>query len=320
MRSVGDRLVRWLASVARGWERFWFEPQSSSTLGVVRILTGIVLLFFIGSLVPDYSAFVSSHGLLPENPSVPWAFNLYGAIGGGALAWILLVVFTVASVALLVGWHTRVAAVLVLACLLSVERRMPYVFNSGDVLLRLVVLYLCLAPAGAALSLDRRRQVSDTDDWWVAPYRAPWGQRLIQIQLSVVYLATVWAKVRGTTWNDGTAVSYALRLTDLTRFRVPGVLVDNVGLVNLLTWGTLAVELGVGILVWNRRARPAVLVLGVLLHLSIHLSLLVGLFSLVMLCCYVAFIEGEDMDRAVDQVRRWWQQRRNARIAVVGQE
>jgi hypothetical protein len=292
--------------VAQAWERFWFEPQSTTPLGLLRIACGVLLLFFAGATLPDYTAYVGPDGFLPQATSIEWGFNLYGMSSSMAWAWVLFGLFVVSSLLFLVGWHTRLAGVVALAVLLSLQRRQPFVFNAGDVLLRLLLLFLCLAPAGAALSLDRWRSVrGSASQFWSSPLRAPWALRLIQIQVSVVYLVTVWAKVRGTTWNDGTAVSYALRLTDLTRFSVPGPLVDGPLIVNLLTWGTLAVEFAIGVLVWNRRARPVVLWVGVLFHLTIHFSLLVGLFSLVMLACYLAFVEGEAVDRVLARTGRF---------------
>lgn len=66
---------------------------------------------------------------------------------------------------------------------------------------------------------------------------------MLQIQLSVIYLATVWAKTRGTTWNGGTAVSYAMRIEDIARFHVPTIISNSVALSTLMTYGTLAIEL-----------------------------------------------------------------------------
>ena len=61
------------------------------------------------------------------------------------------------------------AAVVCFVALLSFERRNPYVLNSGDLLLRHLLLFLALSPAGAALSLDARRQ----GDPWTFPLRTP---------------------------------------------------------------------------------------------------------------------------------------------------
>jgi hypothetical protein len=164
-----------------------------------------------------------------------------------------------------------------------------------------IALYLALAPAGAALSLDRARRARER--FWEFPARAPWALRLMQVQLSVIYLATAWTKMRGTTWNDGTAVSYALRVGDLERFPVPHLLTDSVLVTNLMTYGTLATEVALGVLVWNRRARPWVLGLGVALHLGIDYSMRVGFFTFAMLVLYLAFVPPETASRAILAMR-----------------
>jgi hypothetical protein len=191
--------------------------------------------------------------------------------------------------ALVVGYHTRLAAVVVFVGMLSFQRRDPYVFNSGDGLVRLIAFYLMLAPAGAALSIDRWRRARDR--FWEFPARAPWALRLIQVQLSVVYLSTLWLKLQGTTWNNGTAVSYAQRITDLARFPLPPFVFHSATISNVATWGTLVVEASVPILIWNRRLRPYVAVVGISLHLAIDYSIRVGFFSMAMIALYISFLD-----------------------------
>jgi hypothetical protein len=210
----------------------------------------------------------------------------------------------VASVCLCVGFYTRIAAAIVFVGVLSFERRNPFVFNSGDVLVRAIAFYLMLAPAGAALSVDRWRKARE--QFWEFPLRAPWALRLIQIQLSTVYLSTVWDKVRGTTWNDGTAVSYAFRIEDLVRFPIPHFIPDSLLLVNLLTFMTLAIELSIGILIWNRALRPYVIALGVMLHLGIDYRIRVGFFAPAIFTGYLSFVPPERMDGFVLTVRDRW--------------
>jgi hypothetical protein len=203
---------------------------------------------------------------------------------------ILFGVLLCACIALTVGYQTRLAALLVFVGIMSLERRDPYVFNTGDGLMRLIAFYLMLAPAGAALSVDRWRQ---GHRFWEFPRRSVWPLRLMQIQLSIIYLAGLWIKVQGTTWNNGTAVSYSMRISDLTRFPVPGFLTHSMLIANLMTFGTLAIELSLAILVWNRRLRPWILLVGVFLHLGIDYSIRVGFFSLAMLTLYIAFLNPE---------------------------
>jgi hypothetical protein len=158
-----------------------------------------------------------------------------------------------------------------------------------------------LAPSGAALSVDR--WLAARPRFWEFPRRSLWPLRLIQVQVSLLYFFAVWAKLRGETWNDGTAVSYAFRIEDIERFPVPGFVTDSLVLVNLLTYGTLAVELALAILVWNGKLRPWVLLLGVGLHLGIDYAVRVGFFSYAALVAYIAFLPPETVRSWVYRLR-----------------
>lgn len=290
-----------MTAAVAAWERFWFAPQETSTLAVFRIAFGLLATAWTATLAPDLLTFFGDGGILPASsaprgvgwsvlaafPADAFVYALFGLLLGGALC-------------LTVGYRTRLAAAIVFAGLVSFERRNPYVFNSGDLLLRVLSAYLVLAPAGASLSLDRWRKARDR--FWEFPARAPWALRLMQVQCSVIYLTAVWTKAQGHLWNEGTAVSYAFR-TELARFPLPGFVTDDLLTVNLLTYGTLAVELALGVLVWNRKLRPWVLALGVALHLGIDYSLRVGFFSLVVLTLYLVWVPPETMSRRLLAVR-----------------
>ncbi len=282
-------------SASSAWERFWFAPTPTSTLAVVRIAYATVLLGWCALISFDLLAFFSSSGLLEERVGRPFTWSLLDVFASDAAVIGLFVALVVAAACLLVGWHTRVAAVVAAVLLLSFERRNLVVLNSADTLLRLFGLYLALAPSGVALSVDRWRRTRDR--FWEFPERAPWALRLMQIQVSVLYLFTVWLKVQGNTWNEGTAVSYSLRITEVARFEVPTWITQSAIVSNLLTYGTLAVELALAVLIWNRRARPWVIAAGVALHLSIQATIMVGLFSVTVFVGYLAFTPPETTAR-----------------------
>ncbi len=241
-------------------------------------------------------------GVLPQGPDVgPATWGPLSLSSSNAAVVLALVITITASVCLALGYRTRLAALLVFLGLLAFERRDPYAFDSGDTLLRIIAAYLALSGAGTSLSVDRFRRARDR--FWEFPARSRWPLRLLQVQLSLIYLATVWAKTRGTTWNDGTAVSYALRIRDLERFPVPNGITTSVVVSNLMTYGTLALEVAIAILIWHRRARPWALGAGVALHLTIAYSVRVGFFTLAMLVLYVAFLPNETAARLIESVR-----------------
>lgn len=283
------------------WNRFWFEPTSTSTLGVIRIAFGLVSLAWALTLVEDLGPFFSSSGVVPKQPAEAWTWGLLAHSTSMPLVWLVFGLLVIGSVGVVLGFWSRLSMLLVFIGLMSFQRRDPWILNTGDGLMRLLSFYLLLAPTGSALSVDRF--LRHPKDFWQSPLRSPWVVRLIQIQLSAVYLFAVWDKVQGTTWNNGTAVSYALRIGDLTRFQVPHAIAASALIGSLLTYGSLATELSMAFLVWNRKARPYVIAAGVTLHLFIDATLTVGFFSYQIFVAYLAWAPPDRLDALIAKVR-----------------
>ena len=294
-----------LARLGSGWNRFWFAPQETSTLALFRIAFGLLATFWTLSLLPNLFVFFGPDGIMPTYPQAGrGAWGILAISNSKPFVVLVFAATLLGSLALTVGLRTRFAAIVVYLGILAFERRNPLIGNSGDELIGCLALLCALAPSGVALSLDRLRTAPGR--FWEFPARAPWALRLIQIQLSVVYLSAVWQKLQGELWRNGTAVSYALRITDVQRFAPPDLLTHSTMLSELLTFGTLALEASLGILVWNRVARPWVLALGVSMHLGIDFFVLVGFFSFAMIVAYIAFVPAETASRRIIALRDWF--------------
>lgn len=279
-RASGSRLIA-------AWRTFWFEPTDMTTLGLVRIAFGLVVIAWTFSLLQYLDEFFGPRAVQIGTPSDAAQWTLLSLFGGADAVLGLWCALLAGGVALTLGWHSRVAALVVFIGVMSFERRNGFVFNAGDALVRIEALFMVLAPCGAALSLDRHRMAGS---FWSAQVRAPWVVRLMQVQLSLIYLTSVREKLTGATWSDGTAVSYALRLPDLAAFSVPAWVSTDPLLMNLATWGTLAMELGLGVLVWSRRWRWWVLAAGIVMHTLILVSLAVAFFTFAIFVLYIAFL------------------------------
>ncbi|MFN2537860.1 MAG: HTTM domain-containing protein [Mycobacteriales bacterium] len=273
--------------------RLWlFDPVDTAPMAALRIACALLTLGWTLSLLPDAQAFLSSDGLTagPVAGTAGWwtvdIASPYAACG----------ILACAAAALLVGWHTRLAAWGVFLGLLILQRRDVYVLNSGDLLLRELAFYVALMPSGTIWSLDARRHDPQP--------RAPWGLRLLQLQISAVYLFSVVAKLHGTSWQNGTAVGKAVQLEDLQRLVVPQWAATSVTVSALLTYGTLVAE---GFLVfgmWFPRTRWKAMAAGVAIHLGIEATLLIGWFSLTIISCYLAFVPAETLHRVRTAVHR----------------
>ena len=212
------------ARIARGcavWSRFWFEPQETSTLAVVRIFFGLVVLVWSLSLLPDLGTFFSSRGLLPKQPAFDSA-GLWGPLGFSRSFAVVVVVYVavvIAAICLILGFASRLACAIIWIGVLAFTRRNPYVFNAGDAYLRVVAFYLLLTPAGASLSL--RCWLGDRDRFWEFPRRSLWGCDFFRCRFRSCTSGLPGQAPVGTLWNDGTALSFILRIKDVDRFPTP---------------------------------------------------------------------------------------------------
>jgi hypothetical protein len=301
MTEPESRRRPWFASAVQTWRMFWFQPQPAYTLGLVRMAFGVLAICWTLSLLPDLHQLFGPHGVVPRQPRGPFAWGVFAIWTSDRallVGWAVLLVF---SVALTIGWHSRLAAVVVFVLIYSFEYRNPWVFNSGDLAVRIESLFLALSPCGAALSLDQRRS---TGTFWSAQQRPRWPVRLMQLQLSLIYLASAFSKLNGAAWPQGTAVSYALRLQDMLLLPTPHWLTSSALAMNVITWGILAVELSIAILVWNRRLRPWVLAAGVVMHTVIMITITVGFFTLAMFVLYLAFVPPETVENLPHSTKR----------------
>lgn len=261
------------------WRRWAFDPIDTTPMAAVRIACGLLTLGWTLYLLPDAQAFLSDKGLTsgPVGGTDGWWALHLGS------PYVVLAVLAGASIALMVGWHSRVAAVVVAVLLTVVQRRDVYVLDSGDLLLRELAIFVALMPSGEKWSLDARRRGECRP-------RAPWALRLLQVQVSLLYLFSVTAKLHGTSWQDGSAVGKAVQLKDLQRFAVPQSLATSVTFSALLTYGTLLIEAFLIVGLWIPKTRWWAMGLGIALHLGIEATLLTGWFSLAVIACYLAFL------------------------------
>jgi hypothetical protein len=293
------------------WDRFVFEPESPSPMVLVRIAWGIAATLWGITLLFDVDPFLTKGALRYDRPRGAGSWNPLDWIGWSKAPLVVCVLLIVAAVATVVGYRSRLSTAVAALCMLALQRTNPTIFNSGDLLLREIGVCLALAPSGLLLSWDAwRGRRADQRGLAPPPQRAPWATRLLQLELAVGYLLSCWAKLRGQTWHNGTALALALRISDLNRFTVPGSFYQQGTLINLLTWATLLFEGSFLFLVWPRKTRMWVLGVGVLFHLGIDLFFDVGFFSWAIWIAYLAFLPPDVADRVVAWLDRTLHRRR----------
>jgi hypothetical protein len=275
------------APASSAWDRFFFRPQSTAPMTLVRVVWGAIIVGWAISLLPDIDPFFVQGDLMYERNLSPGSWTVLPHLPDGA-GLVVCLLLLAGGLATMIGWHTRVSSVVAFVMLVVLERANTAIFNSGDLLLRQIGLCVALSPCGLLWSLDARRARRKGRRPNVL--RAPYGMRFLQLSLCLGYFLSAWSKSRGSTWQNGTAIALSLRIEDLQRYTAPEWLFDQGVLLNLFTWATLAFEVTFFALVWNRRLRPWVLAVGVALHLGIDVFLDIGFFSLAIYTAYLSFV------------------------------
>ena len=278
---------------AAAWNDFFFAARDPRLCSVMRIGFAVLVLINVLTLAPDLQLWFSERGLLPlakarliideDAPTLLAHLPLslcYGLLLGS-------------TILLLVGWQSRIQAVIILVMLTSFDDRNYAIIDGEDTLFRLFAFYLALCPCGWAFSVDA---------WWrkrkgiaISP-PIPWGLRLFQIQMSVIYISSAIEKTSGADWRSGTALYYVARLDDsFGKFPIPAYPLEHMWLVKLMSWGVLAIEWGLPLFLWMKRSRRAALVVAIAFHLAIDYTMNLFLFHWIMILGFVSYLEFDEL-------------------------
>ena len=282
----------------RAWNTFWFGPISARPLGAFRIAFGVVALANLALLTADFDHWFTDAGLLHGTE----AREAAGPLRLSPLQWVqdptsVRVAFgatAIVAVLFTLGWRTRLMGVGLYLGMLSIHHRNVSSACGADVLLIILAFYLMLSPCGAAYSLDARR-ASRKRGTLAEPLIVPWAQRLIQLQLCLVYFNTAMLKANGSTWLDGTAIHYVLNNTEVGRFRLDPLTQYPLA-INAMTLGGLVVEFALAFLLWFRATRRWAVLAGLGLHAGILLTVNIPIFGELMTACYLTFLAPDELD------------------------
>lgn len=280
-----------------------FGWGSPTAIGLFRALMGAWAALSLLMLAAEFPLWFTEQGLIPSAAAASGAeyalhISVLSGVTDPTVTALVLVLAIVAALLTALGLFSRVATIALAILLVSIHHRVPFVLNSGDTLLRVSCIALAFAPSGAACSLDRwlalRKGIASGPPQAVSL----WPQRFMQFQMVIVYGTTLWIKMRGELWRDGSAAYYPPQLADLARFPAPPW-VDEAPFYQIATYGALAIELALCTLVFAKPLRKWVLLSGLLLHAVIEYRLTIPLFALIMTSLYVTFYSGEEIEA-------WW--------------
>jgi len=283
--------------LANGWRQFFFAPRDSRICDAIRIGYSLLLLVNVLVLWLDLDLWFTAAGLVPYPVSReivdPDTLTLFAWLPDTpAVVRLCAVLFTVHIVLLLLGAFSRVQAICVFVWLVSFQHRNIILFDGEDTVFRMLGFFLIFTPLGRHWSLDRRWHRPKREDHAPGP---AWALRLIQLQMTLIYVSTAWEKASGKDWLDGTALYYVSRLDDLFgKFPVPSSLFESLFACKVMSWSVLAIEFGLPVALWFRETRRLALVTAIFFHLATDYAMNLFLFHWIMLVGLLSFVEPDD--------------------------
>jgi hypothetical protein len=252
------------------WARLWFAPVDPRPAALARIAFGLVVLWTFLHLTAYARLLFTDEGL--------WLASMARARHGGPLgslwdpqlgfehwwsglrvlasrasilhlrsdppAALLIHGLALVSLSLMVaGAWTRWTTILSWVLVEQLYRYAPVFLNGGDFVIRAFLFLGMLSQWGEAYSIDSwRRRRAATRAGAAPPTRRAipaWPLRLMMLQLACIYCVN-GLKKHGVTWQDGTALYYALNLDDFYRVPAQGLVswLQQAGVLPLLTWAT----------------------------------------------------------------------------------
>lgn len=289
----------------QAWRDIWFQQKPTTPLEIIRIGIGFALLIHYATISSQLLVLYGDDGLLTRqaltglssSPLFQSIFYYFDA----PWQWVVFhFTFLAACFAFMVGWRTSWLKWLVLIGHLSYIHRNPGISYGVDNILASLLLILCLAPIGHAISLDhcrrRRRAKQKQLDADITPHKSAWGfacTRLIQFQMVVFFFFSATEKLRGDSWWSGDALWIALVNQEYLNIVPLQWFADHYWLVNIMSYGTIVGGLAYCFLIWGQRSRPYMLAEAILLHLGIAVCLGLYTFSFVMIIAHLSFLRHE---------------------------
>lgn len=214
---------------------------------------------------------------------------------GPLLGRTLVATVGLAGVAVACGWHTRVAAAVLLLAFGWLELVDATTYLNHYWFLTLLAALAVVAPLGAAASLDARRRGGP------APVALGWVW-LLRFQVGVVYSFAGLAKLQ----RDWLVDALPLRLWLPARADLPlvGGVLELSATAHVLAVAGAAFDVSVVALLLWRRTRPFAWLAVVGFHVATWVLFPIGVFPWLMIGVATVFFEPDWPERAAQRVRR----------------
>ena len=284
-----------LSRAAAGVRGFWLTPAAPDSAAFLRLALASLALIQLAALWPHLLSLYGNFGFvqwaLVEEGNNVWVPSI-GKVALVLAGWgvpstttvhLLFGLYGASLVGLLVGYRTRVFAVLAWITHSVTLNSGFFSLYGVDTMMHILFFYLVFSPAGARWSIDAHLgRVSPSPSTG-----ARIAQRLVQLHLCIIYLNTGLAKASGEQWRNGEAIWRAVMQPQFNVFDFSW-LTAHPQVAAAVGWSVVLLEIGYAALIWIPATRRLALASILLMHVGIAITLQLWLFSAVMIAFNLA--------------------------------
>ncbi|MEO5893058.1 MAG: HTTM domain-containing protein [Ferruginibacter sp.] len=230
----------------------------------------------------------------------PFAFsipknNFLTSIPGGASILIhnhyrIFVIIHISVILLNISGIGRWATALLLLAMVHILQQMNgLVFNNGNALVKLVLLYLIFADSYQYFVLFKSNR-EDNNKRKFRNLLSNLAVLSIMLQLCLAYFASGVSKIMDPYWQNGEATYYALSMERFMGTLLNKYIVQHRWIDYLSNYVVIAFELLFPFLIWVKKLRSPLLITGILFHLGIYIFLMIYGFQIAFILLYGLFL------------------------------
>jgi len=243
------------------------------------------------------------------------SFSLYAFSDAPTYQLLVYVAGMLVSFLLMVGWKSRLNAVLFYVFTWSLYARNPLLLDGGDNLLYILAFFLMFTRCGEYLSIDRLLHADrPARDRPFLSLIHNYALAAMIVQLCLLYFTSAFYKMQGHMWQNGTALYYVLNVNEFNLTALGHSLSSNAYLIAFLTYSAMLFQAAYPFLIWHHRIKWLVVAGAVAFHLGIAYCMGLAWFSLVLITAEFLILS----DREYLAFRRWVTSLRRPALGLPG--
>lgn len=268
-------------------ENFTLPASRIRQANVLRKLLFIYCIFNFFQLLPLIETFYGEASLIATQNLTGFTLttlvNLLSVESLKNYYFLFFIVQLLFSFLGLFGFYSRLSTFLVFFTTINLQNRIYSTVSGGDILLCLMLFYLSFISNGKELKNKDLNSIQNAfDKIFIC---------LCKIQFVIIYAVSAIYKLQSAEWLHGTALQQVLLVDEYSLPILQKAVCAAPFLFKILTWAALLYQILLPFLIFVKPIKRYVIVTGLIFHLFIAIGLGLFNFSLVMICCYVLFLD-----------------------------